>query len=660
MAPTGQLRVGRYFIALVVIVAALYAGVFFLPGADSKHRPQPFPQLGLDLVGGTTETLTATTQDGKAPSQESLALARSIIDQRVNALGVAEPDVVTEGDRNIVVTVAGVGADQLASVGQTAQLRFRQVISTVADIPAVTPKPSTSASPKPSGSASPKPGASPSAKTSGAAVNPGPTKKPASSTGKAEIVPAVGTGSAGKAAVVPAANPTPTPSTSATPKPSGSPSPAAPAPAGGSGAPAADKLPSLASVIQALGGQAYYQQILTGLQQVDLSDPTQAQSTMQQLAGTSFLDPFKKLTPAQIAVLPTDLQLKIPQISCAKLGLRPPGSIDNVNAQQVACDAGNKYLMDKATVVGTDVSSADFDYNTGSSTGSTPGWRVVVNFKAAGQDKWTKLTQAALNKQVAIVLDTTVVSAPTIQGVIAGQAEITGGGFTRDSSQALASQLKYGALPLTFSRQNLSSVSATLGLQQLEAGLIAGGIGLALVVVWVMFYYRLLGLVTVASLVLSGGIIYGTLVLLGRPWALGFTLSLAGIAGFIVSIGITADSFVIFFERLKDEIREGKTARSAVPRAWVRARRTIISGDTVSFLAAAVLYILASGAVKGFAFTLGMSTVVDLLVVFVFTHPLVALLSRSKTFMSARISGLGRAARQPSDDAPASAAIKGA
>ncbi|WP_390624238.1 MMPL family transporter [Fodinicola feengrottensis] len=175
-----------------------------------------------------------------------------------------------------------------------------------------------------------------------------------------------------------------------------------------------------------------------------------------------------------------------------------------------------------------------------------------------------------------------------------------------------------------------------------------------------MFYYRLLGLVTVASLVLSGGIIYGTLVLLGRPWALGFTLSLAGIAGFIVSIGITADSFVIFFERLKDEIREGKTARSAVPRAWVRARRTIISGDTVSFLAAAVLYILASGAVKGFAFTLGMSTVVDLLVVFVFTHPLVALLSRSKTFMSARISGLGRAARQPSDDAPASAAIKGA
>jgi preprotein translocase subunit SecD len=522
------------------------------------------------------------------------------------------------------------------------------VISTVGDIPDV--KPSASPSAKPSASPSGKPASpSPSPKVS--------SKTPAAAHGKAVVVPAVNTGPATGAKVTQVVNPTPSPST----KPSPSAAPKPPAQAGGATGSNTSALPSLDSVIKALGGQAYFNQITQGLQGVDVSDPTTAGQMLQQIATAPILDPFKKLTPDQIAVLPVDMQLKIPQLTCAKLAKRPAGSIDNAAKQVVACDGGNKYLMDKASVLGTDVSGADFDYNTGSATGSTPGWRVTINFKPAGQDKWTALTKAALQKQVAIVLDNTVVSAPVIQSVITGQAEITGS-FTREQAQGLASQLKYGALPLTFKAENVSAVTATLGLAQLEAGLIAGAIGLALVVVWVLFYYRMLGLVTLASLVISGGIVYAVLVLLGRPYTLGFTLSLAGIAGFIVSIGITADSFVIFFERLKDEIRDGRSARSAVPRAWVRARRTIISGDTVSFLAAAVLYFLASGAVKGFAFTLGMSTILDLIVVFLFTHPLVALMSRSKAFMSARISGLGRVARTAEDkaDTPASAVTKGA
>jgi preprotein translocase subunit SecD len=248
------------------------------------------------------------------------------------------------------------------------------------------------------------------------------------------------------------------------------------------------------------------------------------------------------------------------------------------------------------------------------------------------------------------VLDGKTISAPAIQGTINGQTEVTGQ-FTQASATDLANVLKYGALPLTFEQQEALTVSPTLGTDQLKAGLLAGGIGVALVFLYSMLYYRALGLVMIASLVLSGIVTYAVLVLLGRQ--IGFTLTLAGVAGFIVAIGITADSFVVFFERLKDEIRDGRSPRSAVPRAWVRARRTILSADAVSFLAAAILYYLAAGSVKGFAFTLGMSTVLDLVIVFLFTHPIVALATRSKRFMNPRYSGLGSVQKVAADRAAA-------
>ena len=212
-------------------------------------------------------------------------------------------------------------------------------------------------------------------------------------------------------------------------------------------------------------------------------------------------------------------------------------------------------------------------------------------------------------------------------------------GHCPKTASELANTLKYGSLPLSFVASEAETVSATLGFASLEAGLIAGAVGLVLVFLFCLVYYRMLGILTALSLILSGLAVYAVMVLLGRY--IGFTLDLAGIAGLIIGIGMTADSFVVFFERIKDEIREGRSFRSAVPRGWARARRTILSGNAVSFIAAAVLYVLAVGQVRGFAFTLGLTTILDVVVVFLVTWPLVHLASRSKFWSKPSVNGLG-------------------
>ncbi|HEV2088695.1 MAG TPA: protein translocase subunit SecD [Cryptosporangiaceae bacterium] len=583
--PQGQVSPSRYFAALVVLIAGLYALVFFTGPGDSWDE-KITPRLGLDLVGGTTVTLIASTPDGQPPQPEQLEEARNIIENRVNGLGVAEPEVVTEGDRNIVVTLAGENNDQVKQIGDPAQLRFRKVLGTAQDTSTPDVKPSPS--PSTSGTASPTPTGTPKATPSAA------------------------------------------PKAGASASPAATPSPSKPA----------DGKPSEAEVAKKFNVPA----IVGVLQQV--KDP--AQLADPRLAP--LFAPAKTLEPAELALLPAEWQMKFPTVSCEALNNRPAGSIDAVDKQVVACEGKTKYLLDKAKVLGTDVSGADFSFNPGGQGGGTPGWRVTLKFKSDGQDKWTALTREAKGQQVAVVLDNEVVSAPTINDVITGDAEITGS-FTKDEAQALASKLRYGALPLTFEQGEANSISATLGTEQLRAGLLAAGIGMLLVAVYAFFYYRLLGSVIFLSLLLSAALVFAALILLGR--SIGFTLTLAGIAGFIVALGIAADSFVIYFERLKDEIRDGRTARSAIPRAWVRARRTIISANAISILAAAVLYILAVGAVKGFAFALGMSTILDLVIVFLFRHPIMTLLARSKAFLSPRVSGLGRAMQQDTaDDTP--------
>ncbi len=286
------------------------------------------------------------------------------------------------------------------------------------------------------------------------------------------------------------------------------------------------------------------------------------------------------------------------------------------------------------------------------------GWFVSLDFTGEGSKKFGTLTQSVVNlpspqNQVAIVLDGVVVSAPRInEAILGGSAQITGS-FTQVEAQDLANVLKYGSLPLAFDRGEVQQVSPTLGNDQLVAGLLAGGLGLLLVVLYSLLYYRALGSVVIGSLLIAGLHVLLICLLLGK-WV-GFTLTLAGIAGMIVAIGITADSFIVYFERIRDEMRDGKPLRVAVETGWQRARRTIIVADLVSVISAVVLYIVSVGSVRGFAFTLGLTTAVDLIVIFFFTKPLVSLLAKLKYFQS----GASWSGVSPRSVGMANAAVEG-
>ncbi|MEU2063478.1 protein translocase subunit SecD [Streptomyces sp. NPDC013455] len=290
-----------------------------------------------------------------------------------------------------------------------------------------------------------------------------------------------------------------------------------------------------------------------------------------------------------------------------------------------------KYLLGPAAVDGTEVKKAQAVFD----TQGAAGWQVQMNFTKSGADKFADITgELAKNQppqnEFGIVLDGEVVSSPYVQQAITGgQAEISGS-FKQEEAQGLANMLSYGALPLSFQEQSVTTVTAALGGEQLRAGLLAGAIGLALVVLYLVVYYRGLSLVAMASLVVSAILTYVIMSLLGP--AIGFALNLPAVCGAIVAIGITADSFIVYFERIRDEIREGRSLRPAVERAWPRARRTILVSDFVSFLAAAVLFIVTVGKVQGFAFTLGLTTLLDVVVVFFFTKPLMTLLARRPFF----------------------------
>ena len=355
-------------------------------------------------------------------------------------------------------------------------------------------------------------------------------------------------------------------------------------------------------------------------------------------AATGAADPAA--TPAT-GVSP-EVNAKFAALDCTKAENLQGSGADAPTDTIVACDRAGltKYILAPAEVLGRQISkaSAGLDAQSGSA------WYVSLTFNGEGTTAFGAITSrvtslAAPLNQVAIVLDGLVVSAPRINEAIpSGNAQITGS-FTQLEAQDLANVLKYGALPLSFDRGEVQQVSPTLGADQLSAGLLAGGLGLGLVLLYSMLYYRGLGLVTVGSLAVAGSLVYLMFLLLGE-W-IGFTLTLAGIAGAIVAIGVTADSFIIYFERIRDEIREGRSLRTAVETGWNRARRTILVADFVSIIAAVLLYFFAVGGVRGFAFTLGLTTLVDLIVVFVFTKPLVTILAKMNFFSSGHpLSGL--------------------
>jgi preprotein translocase subunit SecD len=308
-----------------------------------------------------------------------------------------------------------------------------------------------------------------------------------------------------------------------------------------------------------------------------------------------------------------------------------------VNEPLVTCNAAGteKYLLGPVEVQGAHISNATSGLQTTSQGSSTGEWVVNLKFDGTGTKEFSDVSTRLVSltgaqNQFAIVLDGKVIEAPAINSAITnGSAQISGG-FTADSAKALADQLKFGALPVSFAVQSQQAISATLGSAQLLSGLIAGLIGLVLVVGYSLLQYRALGLVTVASLTCSAVLTY--LVIDFLSWREGYRLSLAGVAGLIVSIGITADSFIVYFERIRDELREGRSLEGAVEAGWRRAIRTILASDTVNLLAAAVLFILAIGDVKGFALTLGITTILDVVIVALFTHPILQLLSRVPFF----------------------------
>jgi len=501
----------KSLIWLLVIIFGLAGLIGF--GSTTDENASFTPKLALDLQGGTQIILSPLLLDGQAVTTEQLDQAVSIIRQRVDASGVSESQVTTQGDTNIIVSIPGIPDENtLALIKASAKLEFRPVLVTSAGTP--------------------------TAEVDGAETSdPDATESPAP-----EETPA---------AEAPSAVPT------------------------------------------------------------DGSD-------------------LNWITP--------EIQKEFDDLDCASV-FREPGQIDDPTVPLVTCDVNgfSKFILGPVEVDGANISDASNGTVTSSTGASTNTWAVNLEFDEVGTVGFSTVTQRLFplelpRNQFAITLDGFVITAPTTQAVITnGSAQITGS-FDRDSSKVLADQLKYGSLPIGFEVQSQENISATLGQDQLTSGLLAGLIGLILVVIYSAFQYRGLAIVTVGSLLVAAVLVY--LLIAFLSWRQGYRLSMAGVAGLIVAIGITVDSFIVYFERVRDEIREGRNLEVAVENAWKRSIRTILASDAVSFTAAATLFLLTVGNVRGFAFTLGLTTIVDLIVVLLFTHPLLRLLARTKFFSS--------------------------
>lgn len=585
----------RYLSVFLLMLVGVYLLVFLT--GDKKAAPK----LGIDLQGGTRVTLTARTPDGKRPSPEALAQAREIINSRVNGLGVSGSEVVVDGD-NLIITVPGNDGNEARNLGQTARLYIRPVIDTrpaqaIPEEPRPAEEQPAPGAPAPGGTA-PAPGAP--APAPGAPA-PAPGAQAPAPGGPASGAPAPASGTP---APPPRGQPRPYPQD---PPPSPSPAPS-PAPAPGlSPAPSGEPAPPAAP-----------------------APPDPRQALAERIAQEK---KWRQSTSQYIQMIALQFQAT----RCGKEDILAGN--DDPNLPLVTCSTDHKmaYLLAPSIISGDQIQDASFNQDQRSL-----GWVVDLQFKGPATSVWADFTAAHTGTETAFTLDSQVVSAPRIREPIpGGRTQISGGEppFSSATAKQLANVLKYGSLPLSFESSEAQTVSATLGLSSLRAGLIAGGIGLLLVLVYALLYYRVLGLLTALSLIASGAMVFAILVLLGRY--MNYTLDLAGIAGLIIGIGTTADSFVVFFERIKDEIREGRSFRSAVPRGWARARKTIVSGNAVTFLAAAVLYALAIGQVKGFAFTLGLTTILDLAVVFLVTWPLVYLASKSSRLAKPAYNGLG-------------------
>jgi len=560
----------RALLTLTILLTLIFGGVF----AGAKYgEGQVTPKLALDLEGGTQIILTPRTDSGEEITTEAINEAISIIRQRVDAAGVAEAEITSQGGQNIVVALAG-EPDQatLDLVRQSAQMQFRPVL--------------VEAMPE--------------------AINP--DEQLEDEDGE-PIIPDDADADAAEAEDGDVAK--------------------------DSGAADADDA----------GVDADEPEAETDESGADAETPAD-DATNDESADDSAPAPAAPENPSDPAWITDDILDEFYALDCTADESLVGGGVDNPDAPLVTCDQEGraKYILGPVEVHGSEIRDASAGLEVNSAGIQTNNWIVNLEFKGEGKDDFATISRRLIDlepprNQFGIVLDNLVVSAPRMNNIITdGRAQISGN-FTRESAQTLSSQLRFGALPLSFEVQSEEQISATLGSEQLEKGLIAGVIGLFLVVLFSLYQYRGLGMVTIASLAIAGLLTYGLLVLLGTLQ--GYRLSLPGVAGVIVAIGITADSFIVYFERVRDEVREGRSLVAAVDRGWDRAKRTILVSDAVSLVAAIVLYFLAVGGVRGFAFTLGLTTIIDVVVVFLFTHPTLTLLVRTKFFGSGhKYSGL--------------------
>ena len=620
MSSKQRMRPGR---RLLMFVLVIIIGFGALVVGTMRHKASLTPGLALDLEGGTQIILTPTTSDGSAISDNDVEQAIEVIRQRVDASGVSEAQISRQGGQNIVVSLPGKPSQAtLELVRTSAVMYFRPVIRILPGSAQQAAK--NIASQNPSAAATPTPADQPTAQ-----VQPDPNAgqeatQPAEDSADTEGGQATGQeGQDGAAAQEPAATSEPTAQNTEQPK---TPEEIAKrlADVNQDGVISSDPLPATS---QDNSSDSWItEQLLYDGYMTDCSDPKNLTGQTQ--------DP------------------KVAVISCSK-------------------DAGSQqhgaYILGPADITGTELKSANSGLETDSRGQTTNKWIVSLAFNPDGTKKFSELSkrllayrdqataagaqgaQGAQNQdsqakaQFAIVLDGLTIMASGFNSdvhspITDGRVQITGG-FNQNQANTLANQLSFGSLPLSFTVQSEQQISATLGTEQLRNGLIAGLIGFGLIILYLAWQYRGLAVVAVASLVVAAAGTY--LVIAALSAAMGYRLSLAGVAGLIISIGITVDSFIIYFERVRDEVRQGRTLKTAIDEGWKHARRTILVSDAVNLVAAVVLYFLAVGGVQGFAFTLGVTTCVDLAIIILFTHPFMEWIVRFRFFGEGhRLSGL--------------------
>ncbi|WP_296182998.1 protein translocase subunit SecD [uncultured Mobiluncus sp.] len=602
------LRTLIFFIVIVVALAGTLVGSTIF--SDGSYAPK----LAIDLEGGTQLILTPKNTEAKAKSisDADIEQAIEVIRQRIDASGVAEAEIARNGQENISVGIPGNPSEEtLALIQQSAVMRFRTVLLSAPGNATNNEDPQALLG-----------------QLTGAAAPAGQNQPAAGETGGQETQTTVGEGN--NTVTIPPSAPTEKGQTQSlvfnSTDPNATPTPSAPNETAPAIAPAA-KQPSSAAIP--------FDELMK-----------EAEKYPDTPAGQSnVINDRKHITVRDMFIFN--------HLDCTDPASLKGGSLDDPKKNLVACskEGYEKYILGPEVLSGTDLVSASSGMGTNQQGNATGQWEVALKLDADGAKKFDEVAKVLYpnqtqgsnrnpdNNRFAIVLDSLVVSAPGVNAPAFGGSASISGSLTRESSATLANQLQFGSLPLNFEQQSKQSISATLGGEHLKVGFYAAIVGLILVVLYLLQQYHALAGLATASLFLAGGIVYLAVAILS--WSMGYRLSLAGVVGLIVAVGVTMDSFIIYFERIRDEVRDGKPLATAVETGWNRAKRTIVVSDIVNIVAAVVLYVLAVGGVQGFAFTLGLTTLVDLGIIFLFTHPMMSLLIKTRYFGEGRkFSGL--------------------